>query len=366
MNQYAISSQNFYPIKGDPFKLDILPINQMCDSISFNVIESNIIKDNFYTNILKYKDDECFINGKIVLDFKEIPNSNFAYKRFKISKGNYQVITKKGALVVVYGFGEYDSYGFLAGACFKDLPQVPISLNKTSIEEINSVKGREEYTNYFKKYNLDYIRLDDEENEIIKNKVDSDIIRKEIIIPPQVRYGFGTTAILTDITKSNIPNFKGFNSGLGLQFYISNSLALKLSYGIIEVGKDININDITNNINLQQSAGANLRINLNENQQIILYTAPGILYRDYFVHNAYNDGWTATNGNYSLTLNIPIGVEWFFTHNVTLSFQYDINYSRYFNKNGFTKGKSIFNEEFLGNSIGLNNFPTISLSYYIN
>lgn len=186
------------------------------------------------------------------------------------------------------------------------------------------------------------------------------------IVPPQVRYGFGTTAILTDITKSNIPNFKGFNSGFGLQFYISNSLALKLSYGIIEVGKDININDITNNINLQQSAGANLRINLNQNQQIILYTAPGIVYRDYFIDDKFNDGWTRKNGNYLLTVNIPIGVEWFFTHNITLSLQYDINYSRYFNKNGFTKGKSIFKEEYLGNSVGLNNFPTISLSYYIN
>ena len=372
INQYAISSQNFYPIKGDPFKLDILPINQMCDSISFNVIESKIIKDNFYTNILKYKDDECFINGKIISDFKEIPNSDFAYKRFRISKGNYNITTKKGALVVVYGYGEYDSYGFLAGACFKELPPIPTNISKSNINEITSLKGREQYKNYFEKYNLDFIKLEDEENNekkennLNKEIIKSNLIKKEIVIPPQVRYGFGTTAILTDITKSNIPNFKGFNSGFGLQFYISNSLALKLSYGIIEIGKEISVDDITNNINLQQSAGANLRINLNQNQQIILYTAPGIVYRDYFIDDKFNDGWTRKNGNYLLTVNIPIGVEWFFTHNITLSLQYDINYSRYFNKNGFTKGKSIFKEEYLGNSVGLNNFPTISLSYYIN
>lgn len=190
--------------------------------------------------------------------------------------------------------------------------------------------------------------------------------KNDPILPPQKRYGFGTTAILANIGSTQFPNYSGFNSGFGLQFYISKTLALKLSYGFIEIGSKPNIDDIINNINLKRAAGAHLRINFNENENIIFFVAPGLIYRDNTARPEFNDGWSRIHGDYSITANLLIGVEWFFEHNLGLSFQYDINYTRYFNQEGIIKEESKVNDSLFGSKLSISPIPTITISYYIN
>ncbi|GAB5466908.1 MAG: hypothetical protein Kapaf2KO_23440 [Candidatus Kapaibacteriales bacterium] len=123
--QYAGSGRT---VLGDPFKLQLIPTKQMCDDISYTLIPSSNIRDNFKATIIKHFGDQCFIDGIPENGFTRIGTSEYDYKHIPQDPGTYTVSTSEGAMVLAYGWGSNDSYGYMAGGCFRRLePEIFLS-----------------------------------------------------------------------------------------------------------------------------------------------------------------------------------------------------------------------------------------------
>ena len=122
--QFSESSTADGNVNSDPFLIMLQPLDQSLGEIVFNSFSSSVIS-NYYLNLVtrtKY-------TGLLTLDGKTIPpaafipvtfNPAYSYARLDLLQGNHSLKSDSGYTANIYGFGSYESYGYIAGATFID------------------------------------------------------------------------------------------------------------------------------------------------------------------------------------------------------------------------------------------------------
>ncbi|MCX6231180.1 MAG: gliding motility-associated C-terminal domain-containing protein [Bacteroidetes bacterium] len=108
---------------GDPFSLVVPPMEQSINDITFNAFTSTIIT-NYYVNIVTRTafTSTLTLDGSAVSSFAIVPgNPLYSYARVSITSGNHRIISPNKFTASVYGFGNYESYGYSAGFSLNNL-----------------------------------------------------------------------------------------------------------------------------------------------------------------------------------------------------------------------------------------------------
>lgn len=141
---------------GDPSMTILNPIEQTLKNITVYSSEYEDIEDHYINVIIPNSGVSSFrIDGKTAT-FKQVPKyKSYSYARIDVSKGNHQMKSDVGFLAIAYGFANYESYGYSAGANVKDLTAKIELTNSASIDETENFiclgdsarfEGEAEYT----------------------------------------------------------------------------------------------------------------------------------------------------------------------------------------------------------------------------
>ncbi|WP_339607776.1 gliding motility-associated C-terminal domain-containing protein [uncultured Roseivirga sp.] len=110
---------------GDPFMIMISPIEQRLKEITFPALEATAINRYFVGLITDSEGvSNLRINDNLVpsSSFTNIQNSSLYYATVSIDKGaDYNLKSDEGFVAYVYGFGQIESFGYVAGASLENL-----------------------------------------------------------------------------------------------------------------------------------------------------------------------------------------------------------------------------------------------------
>ena len=116
--QYSVSGNCDFTT-GDPFYIVIPPLEQRLNRIIFDAFPFNVI-NNYYVNIVVPTNgvNNVWLNGNNISgSFAPVPsNPAWSYAQINIASGTYVLQADSGAITTIYGFGSWDSYGYLAGS----------------------------------------------------------------------------------------------------------------------------------------------------------------------------------------------------------------------------------------------------------
>lgn len=105
-------------VTSDPFMIILSPIEQVLDYIVFQAFNTTAI-NQFYTNIVTKTayTSQTLLNGSAITGWTTLAaNPTYSYVRKNIPQGSHVLTSPEGVLATVYGFGNVESYGYLAGA----------------------------------------------------------------------------------------------------------------------------------------------------------------------------------------------------------------------------------------------------------
>ncbi|MCE7990857.1 MAG: T9SS type B sorting domain-containing protein [Roseivirga sp.] len=111
---------------GDPFMIMLSPNEQFLKRITFNALEATQITDYFVSVIVRTSDiDQLTLNGVAVapsLFFGTPGDRDFSYATININRGeDYTLDSESGFIAYIYGFGQVESFGYVAGASLENL-----------------------------------------------------------------------------------------------------------------------------------------------------------------------------------------------------------------------------------------------------
>jgi len=111
---------------GDPFMLMLSPNEQQLKAITFNALSTDQITDYFVTLLTPTSAiNELSADGTTVsslVAFTPVPNSDLSYATLDLVKGaDLNVQSATGFIAYVYGFGNIESFGYVAGASLENL-----------------------------------------------------------------------------------------------------------------------------------------------------------------------------------------------------------------------------------------------------
>ncbi len=119
--QYS-PGQSFDGVISDPFMMLIPPSEQFLDQYNFSTLTSNAGFDNSFVNVVAPVSalSEMKLDGQIVdpADFLPIGNSGFSGAQIQVDGGTHNIVATEPFGIYVYGFGNYDSYGYPGGMSF--------------------------------------------------------------------------------------------------------------------------------------------------------------------------------------------------------------------------------------------------------
>lgn len=136
---------NFDGVTSDPFMVLIPPFEQFGDAATVSTPTNDGFTAHFLNVVVNNQD-----KGNLVLDgmtvnqndFIEIPGTNYSGIQLSIERGEHLVSATLPIGVYVYGFGQADSYGYLAGQIFTPIANAanltvsPVSdTSKTGVEK---------------------------------------------------------------------------------------------------------------------------------------------------------------------------------------------------------------------------------------
>lgn len=110
-------------VVSDPFMIMLSPVEQTLDYIVFQAFNTPDI-NQFYTNVVTQTafTAQVQLDGAAVTGWATIAsNPTFSYVRKSITQGTHVLTSPEGVLASVYGFGDVESYGYLAGANIQPL-----------------------------------------------------------------------------------------------------------------------------------------------------------------------------------------------------------------------------------------------------
>jgi gliding motility-associated-like protein len=124
-------------VAGDPFILMISPNEQMVTEATFEEISTSNITD-FYINVVVKTNNI----SNVTLDGNNISSSfstvsgdpNYSYAQLTTTSGTHTLKADSGFLAYVYGLGYVESYGYTAGASYKNLTAFEVVLNNDTID----------------------------------------------------------------------------------------------------------------------------------------------------------------------------------------------------------------------------------------
>lgn len=129
---------------GDPSMTIVNPLEQTLNNITLYSSEFYDI-DNHYINVVipSYAKNSFTIDGNSVT-WTSVPQfPNYSYTQLSVSKGNHRLKANIGFVAIAYGEGNYESYGYAAGANVKDLRAQASLLNSTQGNVSSNCVGRE-------------------------------------------------------------------------------------------------------------------------------------------------------------------------------------------------------------------------------
>jgi gliding motility-associated-like protein len=111
---------------GDPMMIMISPIEQKLTNITFNALTAPAINEYFVSIISETAFlDQLTLNGNAIntLQFQPTPgNPDYSYGTVVINKGqDYTLDSDAGFIAYIYGFGQIESFGYVAGANLENL-----------------------------------------------------------------------------------------------------------------------------------------------------------------------------------------------------------------------------------------------------
>ena len=110
-------------VVADPFMMVVPPVEQFLSSYNFTTLGPDEGFSSGYVNVVTTVQDI----GSVVLDgavidaekFREIGTSGYVYAQVQLERGDHILVSAAPAGIYVYGFGDYDSYGYPGGMNFE-------------------------------------------------------------------------------------------------------------------------------------------------------------------------------------------------------------------------------------------------------
>lgn len=122
--QFSESSKTDNVLASDPFMIMLQPLDQSIGKIVYNTFNSKVIS-NYYINLVTRTAYTSLIkvdgNSVPAAQFTVVANKpSYSYARLNLTQGNHSLESDSGYVANIYGFGDYESYGYIAGATFID------------------------------------------------------------------------------------------------------------------------------------------------------------------------------------------------------------------------------------------------------
>ena len=138
--QYANSQDYDFAVEADPFYIIMPPVEQATSNAIFGTYATPNTND-YYVNVVT---KTVNITGGILLDGTPIPagsftpvtgNPGYSFAPISITSGSHVLLSDSTFIATTYAWGNYESYGYLAGANLIDLLAQPniVFNNDTSI-----------------------------------------------------------------------------------------------------------------------------------------------------------------------------------------------------------------------------------------
>ena len=122
----------------DPFMIMINPLEQTIRRIVFNSFTSSVITA-YYVNLVTRTAFTNLVNldgANISASFLPVPgNPTYSYAQLTIAQGNHILGSDSGLIANVYGYGFYESYGYIAGSTVNNLETIFYITSPTESEE---------------------------------------------------------------------------------------------------------------------------------------------------------------------------------------------------------------------------------------
>ncbi|MCD8740074.1 PKD domain-containing protein [Mucilaginibacter roseus] len=127
--QYAVTqTQTLNCIKsnevnGDPEMIYLSPLEQTLDNVTLFSAKNFSIRANFINVVIKSADVSSFIlDGRPYNTFSAVPgDASYSYAQISVQSGVHNLSAKGGFSAIAYGFGQFESYGYAAGANLDNL-----------------------------------------------------------------------------------------------------------------------------------------------------------------------------------------------------------------------------------------------------
>ena len=114
-------------ILGDPAMVNINPIEQQMDKVTFCSYNTTVIKHHFVNIVTRTSqvDGMTLDEKSIASEFKQVSSKNeLSYARVSIDHGSHTLVSSEGGFVAhIYGLGRYESYAYSVGSNSMELNQ---------------------------------------------------------------------------------------------------------------------------------------------------------------------------------------------------------------------------------------------------
>ena len=127
---------------GDPSMTILNPLEQTLKDITLYSSRFYDIDNHYINVVIPAAGASSFrIDGNAVT-FSPVPrNAQYSYARLSVTAGNHRLTANQGFIATAYGEGQYESYGYAAGANVKDLTAVADVANSKKTDEISGCLG---------------------------------------------------------------------------------------------------------------------------------------------------------------------------------------------------------------------------------
>ncbi|MBT8327904.1 MAG: PKD domain-containing protein, partial [Bacteroidia bacterium] len=128
---------------GDPSMTILNPLEQTLKDITLYSSQYYDIDNHYINVVIPTNAASSFRLDGNAQSFTTVPfNANYSYARLTVTNGNHRLTANQGFVATAYGEGEFESYGYAAGANVKDLTATIKMANSSQTTEISNCVGR--------------------------------------------------------------------------------------------------------------------------------------------------------------------------------------------------------------------------------
>lgn len=148
--QYAVSQgQQFGSCETDPFDLGdpemifLTPTEQTLDHVTLYSSPYSNIARHYINVVIKTNQAQTFtLDGTPYADFTKLANdATYSYAQIEVSSGTHNIRAADGFNAIAYGFGQFESYGYAAGANLKNLNQFIALQDDNAVDNTTKING---------------------------------------------------------------------------------------------------------------------------------------------------------------------------------------------------------------------------------